>query len=72
MCSKKRTAVGASTPAADLAEQLATAIEECAAAIRSQDDAAASELAGRLAAVWALLTRADPEMAARIASYCDG
>ncbi len=72
MCSKKRTAVGASTPAADLAEQLATAIEECAAAIRSQDGAAASELAGRLAAVWALLTRADPEMAARIASYCDG
>ncbi len=66
------SAAGASTPPADLAEQLATAIEECAAAVRSQEGTAAGELAGLLAAAWAMLTRADPEVAARMARYCDG
>jgi hypothetical protein len=72
MCSNVSTAAGASAPPTDLAVQLATAIEECAAAVRSQDGAAAGELAGRLAAAWAMLTRADPEMAARMARYSDG
>jgi hypothetical protein len=72
MCSNVRTADPADAPPADLAEQLATAIEECAAAVRSQDGAAAGELAARLAAAWAMLTRADPEVAARMARYCDG
>jgi hypothetical protein len=72
MCSKVWTAADDSPPPAELAEQLATAIEECAAAVRSQDGAAAGELAGRLAAAWAMLTRADPEVAARMARYCDG
>jgi hypothetical protein len=72
MCSNVSTAADASAPPADLAEQLATAIEECAAAVRSQEGAAAGELAGRLAAAWAMLTRADPEMAARMARYSDG
>jgi hypothetical protein len=72
MCSNVSAAAGVSAPPADLAEQLATAIEECAAAVRSQDGAATGELAGRLAAAWAMLTRADPEMAARMARYSDG
>jgi hypothetical protein len=72
MCSKMRTAADGTAQPADLAEQLATAIEECAAAVRSQEGAAAGELAGRLAAAWAMLTRADPEVAARMARYCDG
>jgi hypothetical protein len=72
MCSKVRTAADEGTSPAELAEQLATAIEECAAAVRSQDGAAAGDLAGQLAAAWAMLTRADPEVAARMARYCDG
>jgi hypothetical protein len=72
MCSKIWTAADASAPPSDLAEQLATAIEECAAAVASQEGAAAGEFAGRLAAAWAMLTRADPEMAARMARYSDG
>jgi hypothetical protein len=72
MCSNLSTAADASAPPADLAEQLATAIEECAAAVRSQEGVAAGELAGRLAAAWAMLTRADPELAARMARYSDG
>jgi hypothetical protein len=72
MCSNAWTATDANTPPEDLAEQLATAIEECAAAVRGQEGAAAGDLAGRLASVWAMLTRADPEMAARIARYSDG
>jgi hypothetical protein len=71
MCSNLWTAPGASIRPADLADQLATAIEECAAAVRSHDGTATGELAGRLAAAWAMLTRADPEVAARMARYCD-
>jgi hypothetical protein len=72
MCSKVSSAADTGAPPADLADQLAAAIEQCAAAVRSQEGAAAGELAERLAAAWALLTRADPDMAARIARYCDG
>jgi hypothetical protein len=72
MCSNVWTATSGTPQPADLAEQLATAIEECAAAVRNQDGAATGELAGRLAAAWAMLTRADPEVAARMARYCDG
>jgi hypothetical protein len=71
MCSSVGTASADDAPAAGLAEQLAAAIEECAAAVRCQDGAASGELAGRLAAAWAMLTRADPELAARMATYYD-
>jgi hypothetical protein len=71
MCSNSRTAAYAGRTPDDLAEQLAAAIEECAAAVRSQDGAAAGELAERLAAAWAMLARADPEVAARMARYSD-
>jgi hypothetical protein len=71
MCSNLWASPAASARPADLAEQLASAIEECAAAVRSQDGTVAGDLAGRLAAAWAMLTRADPEVAARMATYCD-
>jgi hypothetical protein len=69
MCSNSDTAAEAGVSTADLADQLAAAIEECAAAVRSQDGAATGELAERLAAAWTTLTRADPEVAARMSRY---
>jgi len=71
MCSNSSAAAHAEITASDLAQQLAAAIEECAAAVRDQDGAASGELAERLAAAWAMLTRADPEVAARMARYSD-
>jgi hypothetical protein len=71
MCSNSQTAAHAARTSDDLAEQLAAAIEECAAAVRGQDGIAAGELAQRLAATWAMLTRADPEVAARMATYSE-
>jgi hypothetical protein len=71
VCSKIRAVTDGSTAPADLAEQLAAAIEACAAAVRSQDGEAAGALAEQLAAAWAVLTRADPEIAARMARYGD-
>ena len=70
MCSNAWVPSDAS-PAAGLAERLAAAIEDCAAAVRSQDGEAAGEVASQLAAAWAMLTRADPEVAARMARYSD-
>jgi hypothetical protein len=71
MCSKPRMTDHSGGAPADLAEQLAAVIEECAAAVRTQDGAATGELAERLAAAWAVLTRADPEVAARMARYTE-
>ncbi|HUD78583.1 MAG TPA: hypothetical protein VMR00_12085 [Streptosporangiaceae bacterium] len=56
-------------PAADLASQLAAAIDELAAAISANADDAAPDLAARLAGAWAMITAADPELAARMARY---
>ncbi len=69
MCSNSRLSADHGASRADLAEQLAATIEECAAAVRDQDGAAAGDLADRLAAAWAMLTRADPDVAARVARY---
>jgi hypothetical protein len=71
MCSNAREACVTGVAPADLAEQLAAAIEECATAVRDQEGAASGELAERLAAAWAMLTRADPEVAARMARYSE-
>jgi hypothetical protein len=71
MCSNAQTPTDGRGAGAGLAEQLATAIEECAAAVRDQDGTASGALAERLAAAWAMVTRADPELAARMASYSD-
>lgn len=58
-------------PAADLASQLAAAIDELAAAISANADDAAPDLAARLAGAWTMITAADPELAARMARYSD-
>jgi hypothetical protein len=72
MCSNTSPPANERAASAGLAEQLAAAIEECAAAVREQDGTAAGELAVRLAAAWAMITRADPEVATRMAKYSDG
>ena len=66
MCSS----VGQTAPTraeAALAAHLAAAIDDVAAALHA--DAASAEVASRLAAVWAMITAADPELAARAAGY---
>jgi hypothetical protein len=69
MCSNASAAGKLAAGAADVAAQLAMAIDECAAAARRPGRAAETDLAGRLAAVWAILTAADPELAACTARY---
>ncbi len=54
---------------ADIATRLAEAIDELAAATSGDQDAAAGELAERLALAWATIVAADPELAARTARY---
>jgi hypothetical protein len=61
--------VAAADVAANVATQLAWAIDECAAAALDPGGAANPDLARRLAAAWAVLTDADPELAARAARY---
>jgi hypothetical protein len=53
---------------ADLAERLGSAIDEVAAVADGADQPDA-EVAARLAAAWALITAADPELAERTARY---
>jgi hypothetical protein len=55
--------------AADLATRLAAAIDALTFAEDDADDAAGSDLAARLASAWAMITAADPELAARTARY---
>jgi hypothetical protein len=56
-------------PADDVAARLARAIDDYAAAALHSGEAADPDIAGRLAALWAMLTDADPELAARAARY---
>jgi hypothetical protein len=68
MCSK--AGQPANSPAeAELAARLAAAIEDFAAAARTDADTASLDLAARLARAWAMVTSADPELAARAARY---
>jgi hypothetical protein len=53
----------------DLAARLGGAIEELAAVAGSAERAAAGDLDVRLAAAWALVAEADPELADRTARY---
>jgi len=55
--------------APDLAIRLGDAIDELAAAAVGPGGAAERDLATRLAAVWALIAAADPELAERTARY---
>jgi hypothetical protein len=54
---------------AALAARLAAAIEELALATGADADAASPDVASRLAQAWAMITAADPELAARTADY---
>jgi hypothetical protein len=60
---------GSARIGADIATRLAAAIDELAAAASGDQDAAAGELAERLALAWAMIVSADPELAARAAKY---
>jgi hypothetical protein len=55
--------------AAGLAARLGTAIDELAAVAVAADQPADPEVAARLAAAWALIADADPELADRAARY---
>jgi hypothetical protein len=55
--------------AADTAAAVAQAVDTLAAAITAGDDATGPEFAAQLAGVWAMITAADPELAARMARY---
>ena len=55
---------------AGLGARLGSAIDALAAAAEDADQAEDSEVAARLAAAWALIAEADPELAERTARYC--
>jgi hypothetical protein len=55
-------------PVVDLASRLGSVIDEVAAAA-SGDGPSDEEVAARLAAAWALIAEADPELAERTARY---
>jgi hypothetical protein len=69
MCSNGGAAGPAGAVTAEIAARLASAIDECAAAAQRSGGAAEPDVSGRLAAMWALLTEADPELAALTARY---
>jgi hypothetical protein len=69
MCSTASSPGQVTTGTADVAERLARAIDECAAAARQAAGAADADVAGRLAAIWGILTESDPELADRAARY---
>jgi hypothetical protein len=55
--------------AADIAAAVAKATDELAAALSAGDDAASQGIAAQLAGAWAMITAADPELAARMDRY---
>jgi hypothetical protein len=59
-------------PEPDLAARLGAAIDELAAAAGDAGKSAEEDLPARLAAAWALVTAADPELAARTTHYAQG
>jgi hypothetical protein len=69
MCSTVNPSEDATAQPADLATQLAAAIDECAAAADGERGAPGPDLTARVATAWAMLAAADPELAARIARY---
>jgi len=72
MCSNASSSRQAKAAAADVAARLAQAIDEYAAAadhLGSDGKAPEPDLSGRLAALWGMLTDADPELADLAARY---
>jgi hypothetical protein len=55
--------------AADTAAAVARAVDTLAAAMTAGDDGTGPEFAAQLAGAWAMITAADPELAARMARY---
>ena len=68
MCSMEAQTAPARAEA-ELAVRLAAAIEELAAAAGAAVDGASPDVASCLARTWAMVTAADPELAARAARY---
>jgi hypothetical protein len=56
-------------PEDDLAGRLSAVIDELAAAAGAGERPANDDLTARLAAIWALIAEADPELAERTAKY---
>jgi hypothetical protein len=52
-----------------LADRLGSAIDDVAAAAKADEQAPDRDLTARLAAAWALIAEADPELADRAARY---
>ena len=69
MCSNAGQSGQPTLAEAELASRLAAAIDELAAVARADQDAASSDVAERLARAWAMITAADPELAAVAARY---
>jgi len=67
--SSNASSPGHGDAATTVAAQLASAIDECAAAARRAGGATEPDLCGRVATMWAMLTDADPELAACTARY---
>jgi hypothetical protein len=53
----------------DLADRLGSVLDELAAVADSGERLASDDLTARLAAAWALIAEADPELADRAAMY---
>lgn len=56
-------------PVVDLAKRLSGVIDDVAAAAANGAEPTDEELAARLAAAWALIAEADPQLAERTARY---
>jgi hypothetical protein len=69
MCSILGTPGRVTAVAADVAARLASAIDDCATVAQRPSAASEPDLAERVAALWTMLTDADPELAARTAKY---
>jgi hypothetical protein len=69
MCSNAGIPTQHAKPGIGIAAQLARAIDDCAAAARQPGMTVEPDLTARLAALWAMLRDADPELAARADQY---
>lgn len=66
MCSN---VVPSREPPEDLAGRIGAVIDDLAAAAGAGERSANDDLTARLAAIWALIAEADPELAERTAKY---
>jgi hypothetical protein len=69
MCSKTSPGAPALTRHEDLGSRLGNVIDELAAVAGADAEESGGHLAARLAAAWAIVAEADPELAERTARY---